>query len=64
MQKIQEIVAQRAKSDVYFARVNHEQRLNLARQVLAKETSEDMPLLSFDQWCNENKQYKMFQNGE
>jgi hypothetical protein len=62
--KLQEIATARTKDNVYFARVTPDQRLVFARQALAKEISEKMQLLSFRQWCDEHKQYTMFQNPE
>jgi hypothetical protein len=60
LKKIKEVAALKAKSDPYFARVTDEQRVTLARLVLAKEIREEMTLQSFEEWSESNKQYSMF----
>jgi hypothetical protein len=58
--QLAKIAKQRRKSDSQFARVNSEQHLILARQILQKELKEQMALLSFEQWVVRYAQGNLF----
>jgi hypothetical protein len=59
--RLNEIVAQRVKTDVYFKRVTADQRKPIARQVLAREIRDELDLPSMEEWSRSNAQGALFE---
>ena len=59
-QKLREVVQERMRRDDAFRRVPEKNRIGLARQIIAKELSEEMTLPGFEQWLAEHSQTSLF----
>jgi hypothetical protein len=58
--KINEVAAQRRKTDQVFARVTPDQREKLALQLLRKELREELQLPSLEEWIQSKSQIELF----
>ena len=58
--KLKEVVQERMRRDEAFRRVPEKNRMGLARQIIVKELSEEMPLPGFEQWLIEHPQTSLF----
>jgi hypothetical protein len=58
--KINEVAAQRRRTDEVFARVAPNQRENLALQLLRKELREELQLPSLEEWIQSKSQIELF----
>ena len=58
--KINEVAAQRRRTDDVFARVTPDQREKLALQLLRKELREELQLPSLEEWIQSKSQIELF----
>jgi hypothetical protein len=58
--RIKEIAMQRSRTDPYFSKVPPQQKLILALQLLRKEVGDELPLPTFEQWSEEQRQINLF----
>lgn len=58
--RIKEIAMQRSRTDPSFSKVPPQQKLILALQLLRKEVGDELPLPTFEQWSEEQRQINLF----
>ena len=58
--KINDVAAQRRRTDEVFARVTPDQREKLALQLLRKELREELQLPSLEEWIQSKSQIELF----